>query len=291
MESMTLTREVAGAPSIQPLRPFLKWAGGKSRLLSEIKAAAPERFNRYFEPFLGGAAVYLALRPEKALLSDSNSELIRCYQAVRDTPHAVIKRVASLHISEADFYSIRALDPTTLDPVNAAARVIYLNKTCYNGLYRVNRQGHFNTPYGKRADVTLLDPDHIIAISKQLQGAQLECASFSEAYASGHKRGDFIYLDPPYVPTGPFADFKRYTKEQFGADDQEQLASWFTRLHKRGVHVLLSNSDHPVVVSLYRGFFAKRVLAPRAISCKGTGRAKTSELLIASYPFSGAARL
>lgn len=280
----------AAAP-LASLRPILKWAGGKSGLAHEISAATPAKFNRYFEPFLGGAAVFLANTPPLAFLSDSNEDLINCYRVVRDKPSRLMRVIDSLPLGETAFYEIRSWDVESLDAVTAAARLIYLNKTCFNGLFRVNKRGRFNTPYGKRTDVTLIEPVNFRKVSAALRNVELECSDFRLAYAGLHSEGDFVYLDPPYVPAGKHSDFKRYTKTQFHEKDQVELAEHFMELSRRGCHVLLSNSHQPIVARLYKGYFAKVVLAPRAISCKASGRSAAQELLIANYSFPGADRL
>ena len=264
-------------------KPFLKWAGGKARLLPILRQSLPPKgFKRYFEPFLGGAALFFDLAPNQAFLGDSNPELINCYRVVRDRPDDLLAALERFRITEAEFYKVRALDPETLPDVDRAARLIYLNKTCYNGLYRVNKQGRFNTPYGRYPDVTLANPATVGAASKLLRRAILSCADYRDTLAVADK-GDFVYLDPPYVPVGKFSDFKRYTKEQFYVSDHELLAEEFHKLHARGCFVLLSNSYSKKTLKLYSGFVRRTVRMPRFVNCKGTGRGKVDELLISNY--------
>jgi len=268
----------------QPLRikPFLKWAGGKTRLLAALRQSLPPRFNRYFEPFVGGGAFYFDLSPRVAVLGDSNPELMNCYEVVRDQPEELIESISKLRVSEPEFYRLRELDPDTLPAVTRAARLIYLNKTCYNGLYRVNKRGRFNTPYGRHTNVTLVDAKNLRVASESLKKAHLLCADF-DAVLKTAKRGDFIYLDPPYVPVGKFSDFKRYTKDQFYEADQERLAEKFRKLAGNGCFVLLSNSFNEKTAKLYSKFLQRTVQMPRFVNCKGEGRGNVDELLISNY--------
>jgi DNA adenine methylase len=264
------------------IKPFLKWAGGKTRLLPALRQSLPPRFNRYIEPFVGGGAFYFDLSPKSAVLGDSNPELMNCYAVVRDLPDELIEYTSELRISGPEFYRLRELDPETLSAVARAARLIYLNKTCYNGLYRVNKQGKFNTPYGKHSNVKLVDPTNLRAASKCLKEARLLCADF-EAVLKAAKKGDFIYLDPPYVPVGKFSDFKRYTKDQFYETDQERLAEKFRELAGKGCFVLLSNSFNEKTAKLYSDFRQRTVQMPRFVNSKGEGRGDVDELLISNY--------
>jgi DNA adenine methylase len=267
---------------VSPVKPFLKWAGGKTRLLRSLRGSLPQEFHRYLEPFVGGGAFFFHLAPSKAFLIDSNPELINCYEVVRWQPEELIDSVSRLKISEVDFYRIRALEPEKLSPVDRAARLIYLNKTCYNGLYRVNKQGRFNTPYGRHSRVTLVDPVNLSAASNLLKHAKLVCGDYQRILDVA-ERGDFVYLDPPYVPVGKYADFKRYTKDQFRESDHERLAEVFGELDARGCMVLLSNSSNRRTAKLYSGFVQRVVKMPRFVNCKGEGRGQVDELLISNY--------
>jgi DNA adenine methylase len=269
---------------LRPLRikPFLKWAGGKTRLLAALRQSLPPRFNRYIEPFVGGGALYFDLSPKTAVLGDSNPELMNCYEVVRDQPDELIEYISELRVSGPEFYRLRELDPETLPAVTRAARLIYLNKTCYNGLYRVNKHGRFNTPYGQHSNVKLVDAVNLRTASASLKKARLLCADF-EAVLKTAKKGDFIYLDPPYVPVGKFSDFKRYTKDQFFEADQERLAEKFRELAANGCFVLLSNSFNAKTAKLYSKFLQRTVQMPRFVNCKGEGRGNVDELLISNY--------
>ena len=266
-----------------PIKPFLKWAGGKTRLLRSLRESLPRQgFSRYFEPFVGGGALFFHLAPNEAVLGDSNPELINCYEVVRDHPVELTGELSKFRISEAEFYKQRGLNPDELSPVKRAARLIYLNKTCYNGLYRVNKLGLFNTPYGRRSDVRLVDQANLTRASKLLKRARLLCVEYRDSLELAGK-GDFVYLDPPYVPVGKYSDFKRYTKDQFGEADHEHLAEVFRELASRGCFVLLSNSSNRKTTRLYSGFVQRVVKMPRFVNCKGEGRGRVDELLISNY--------
>lgn len=268
--------------------PILKWAGGKGRLLSQYEPYLPTQFKRYFEPFAGGAAVFFWLRTQRgpkfsATLNDSNEELINCYQVVQSQPELLLERLremAARH-SQDFYYQVRAERPESA--LERAARLIYLNKTCYNGLYRVNASGGFNVPIGRYADPTIVQEDKILAAHAALQGVQLWNRRFDEA-ALAARRGDFVYFDPPYQPLTATSNFTSYTKDQFGMEQQCHLAEIFKQLVKRGCHVLLSNSDSELVRNLYRDFRHVEIQAPRFINSKAAGRSSIAELLILANP-------
>lgn len=273
-------------------RPFLKWAGGKSRLAPIISKAVPGRFGRYHEPFLGGGAVFFALanaRPGlRATLSDSNAELVNAYLVVRDHVDALVAALAPIaeRYHELDaagrkafYYAQRACEPD--DVVARAARLIFLNKTGYNGLYRVNRAGRFNVPHGRYVSPRILDEPGLRSASAALQGIDVRCADFADACECA-LAGDFVYLDPPYHPVSATARFTSYTQDAFGPDEQHRLQNVFEDLTRRGVAAMLSNSDHPAIKNLYagRGYTIERVWMSRAINSKGDRRSPIKELLI-----------
>ncbi len=265
-------------------KPFLKWAGGKSRLLPVLRdCLARQTYRGYFEPFLGGGALFFDVAPKTAVLNDRNSELIFCYQIVRDHPAELLNSLKRMQISESEFYRLRSLSPEILSDVERAARFIYLNKTCYNGLYRVNKKGEFNTPYGRNDKVALADENNLYRASRILRNADLRSEDYASVVRDAAK-GDFVYLDPPYLPVGKFADFKRYTKETFFEDDHHKLAETFRELSTKGCIVLLSNSFHEKISSLYSGFYQEVVEMPRFINCKGEGRGRVRELLVSNRP-------
>jgi DNA adenine methylase len=266
-------------------RPFLKWAGGKGQLLDQLRPLLPRDLTaraRYFEPFAGGGALFFALRPRSAVLSDVNTELIDCYRAVRNQVERVIRALRAHRYDRDHYYAVRSMPPASLSLAERAARTIYLNKTGYNGLYRVNRAGLFNVPMGRYTNPGILDASNLRACSRALRGAEVEACAF-EAVLSSAKRGDFVYFDPPYVPASATADFTSYVPGGFGLDDQRRLAAVFTRLAAKGVHVMLSNSDTAPVRELYAGFRIDVVLAARSINSKGARRGKVGEVVVRTF--------
>ncbi len=265
--------------TVQP-RPFLKWAGGKSQLLDQLWEFRPATFARYHEPFLGGGAFFFRLRPERALLSDVNEELINCYETVRDKPKQLLTALAKHRYDEEHFYEVRDSNPR--GRVLRAARTIFLNKTAFNGLYRVNSRGKFNVPFGRYKDPQFRDPETIHSCSTALRGVDLSVCDFEKSLARA-KAGDFVYLDPPYVPVSNTADFTSYSAGGFGWDEQERLARAVVALDRRGVKFMLSNSDVPALRSLYKGFRIERVLATRRINSRGDRRGNTPEIVVLNY--------
>lgn len=262
--------------------PFLKWAGGKRKLVSAILRAAPPTFQRYVEPFLGGGAVALALGHQSMLLNDANAELMETFCVVRDELDALLALLdehRDRH-SMGYYYQVRAQDPATLLPVARAARFMYLNKTCFNGLYRVNRFGQFNVPFGRYANPILYDRDSMTAASRVLQQAELSAEDYASFLMRVAHPGDFIYLDPPYVPISVYSDFKRYTKEQFRADDQVRLAQVYDDLVALGAYPVLSNSYSDVALELYAKHHIDVVYVGRSINHDGAGRAPIREILV-----------
>mgnify|MGYP005845627765 CR=1 FL=1 len=267
--------------------PFVKWAGGKGQLVSRFleRFPPPDRCARYFEPFLGGGAVYLALRPRRAVLSDLNADLMNAWRVVRDDPEALMRALDSHVYEREQYYQVRAQNPEELDPVARAARFVYLNKTCYNGLYRVNREGRFNVPFGRYArPPRFYDRENLLAISHLLRTADLRCAPFEEATADA-AAGDFVYCDPPYDPLSKTSNFTSYTEGSFTRDDQQRLAAHVRELDRRGCLVAVSNSDTPEIRRLYQGFRIEQVATPRFINCKANGRTPVQELLILNFDF------
>ena len=260
-------------------KPFLKWAGGKTQLLEPILARFPQTYRRYHEPFLGGGAVFYALKPPRGILSDINQDLIHTYQALRDNVDAVIEALRTHHASEEHFYRVRAQNSDSLNEIQCAARTIFLNRTCFNGLYRVNRKGQFNVPYGRYDNPTICNENNLRAVSQALQGADIKVAS---AFHVGRRarRDDMVYFDPPYDPVSPSASFTSYSKFAFGRDEQARLAALFARLANRGVHVMLSNSDTRFIRDLYKGFRITRVHARRAINSRADRRGTVAEVII-----------
>ncbi len=265
--------------------PFLKWAGGKTQLLRQMAPFFPRSFRTYFEPFLGGGAVFFRLQPKRAILSDLNPELILAFQTVRDNPEELMTELDKHYPKRNDpshYYEVRALDPSRLRPVERAARIIFLNKTCYNGLYRVNSKGAFNVPFGRYRNPTLYEPDNIKAVHRALKGTIITAGGYHEVCEYAGK-DDFVYLDPPYQPLSVTSSFTGYTVGSFNERNQNELSEDVKSMNQRGCKVMLSNSATPFVRSLYEGYHIEVVNAVRAINCKGTGRGAIDELLIMNY--------
>ena len=266
-------------------RPFLKWAGGKTQIIDYLMAETPTGYNRYIEPFIGGGAMFFALRPRLATLADSNPELVNLYRCIADNVGTVIKHLGGFRNTMEEFYEIRALRFPELEREFAAARTVYLNRTCYNGLYRVNRRGEFNVPFGRYRNPRICQPEILLAASSVLQGVDILCGDYRDVLSRTAKPGDFVYLDPPYLPVSRHADFKRYTKEQFHEEDHRQLAEEVVRLQKLGCHVLLTNSNHPLVHELYEQYRIKVVSTRRNISSKaGTRTGEDVIVNVQPYP-------
>lgn len=247
-------------------KPFLKWAGGKSQLLSELSKYLPEKYNKYIEPFIGGGALFFFLLPRKAVISDSNKELITTYKIVRDDVEEMIKILENYKNTEEFYYKIRSQDTKNISSVEIAARLYYLNKTCFNGLYRVNMKGKFNVPYGKR-NGKFVNTVVLRNASEKLQNTEIIHADYIYTLNKYAKKGDFIYLDPPYYPIGKFADFKRYTKKFFYPEQHTILKKEFDRLVNKGCYVILTNSSHPKIINLYKNYDIKIIETKRLISC------------------------
>lgn len=263
-------------------KPILKWAGGKTQLLGEIIPRMPENYNKYIEPFFGSGALYFAVAPNKSIIADSNSELINLYKIVTTNVEQLIELLSTYQNTEEQFYEVRSLDWKTLKPIEAAARTVYLNKTCFNGLYRVNKKGQFNTPYGKNKRTVFCDEVEIRKAASILKNATVLCSDYHEVLMDNASEGDFVFLDPPYVPVSAYADFKRYTKEQFGEDDQRKLAEDVIVLHERGCKVMLTNSNHPLVHELYKEFKIEVFETKRMINKDGNKRTG-EDVIVTTY--------
>jgi DNA adenine methylase len=281
--------DFADAPDVARIeaQPFLKWVGGKTSLLNTLDEFLPKQVERYIEPFLGGGAVFFHLKRQfphiRAFLRDSNEELINVYRMVRDRTAALMVRLDEhaaffCRRGTAYYYEVRSQHRLT-DDLERAARTMFLNKTCFNGLYRVNAKGEFNTPVGSAKKPSLYNRDNLNAAAWALRNAVLEAKDF-RATIDDARRGDLVYMDPPYFPISEFSDFKRYTPDQFREADHEELARAFRLLDQRGCYVVLSNSDHPRIRQLYADYPIRVVQAPRMINCKGDRRGDISELVI-----------
>ena len=274
--------------------PFLKWAGGKGQLVDELLERAPRSFGRYHEPFVGGGALFFALEGEGRLrhgarLCDANAKLVTVWVTVQTRVEELIDRLTELEKknSEEEFYKIRAKVPK--NPLDASARLLYLNRTCFNGLFRENASGGFNVPYGHYANPRIVDAENLRRVAGVLQGVEIACESFLES-ASHAKEGDFVYFDPPYDPVSKTSSFTAYARGGFGDNEHWALALCFQRLAERGVHVLLSNSDTPLTRELYQRpeFGFDTVQAARSINSKVERRGNVSEILVSGRPGKGA---
>jgi DNA adenine methylase len=274
LQTMSITRDK---------KSFLKWVGGKARVATVLSSLSPDHYERYVEPFLGSGAVFFSTGAEKAVLSDLNEELVVCFQHVRDDPGEVMALLDGMANSPDEFVRIRKQDPQTLTGAERAARVIYLNKTGFRGLWRVNRHGEFNVPYGAY-DRPLYNPETVRAASASLQRAEVRFNDFDQTLADA-KPGDWVYLDPPYVPAGGYSDFKRYTSGQFRADDHERLAERCRALDARGIPFLLTNTNSDEARALYRGFDLHVLPTRRDVNLNSLKRAST-DLLVANYDIS-----
>lgn len=263
------------------MTPFLKWAGGKRWLAKQLSERKPDRFNRYIEPFLGSGAIFFELKPESAILSDANEDLIETYRAVRDHPKLISARLTELQVchSRELYYTMRAARPT--EKVEAAARFIYLNRTCWNGLYRVNQKNEFNVPIGTKNSV-VLPSDDFEAVAKVLDSIEIRCCDFEDTIDDAAD-GDFIYVDPPYTVKHNFNGFLKYNQVMFTWGDQVRLRDALLRARKRGCSIVVSNADHESIRDLYSDFSFSAL--PRASVISGTSRARgtTTELLVVHY--------
>ncbi|MED4884406.1 DNA adenine methylase [Bacillus smithii] len=253
-------------------KPVLKWAGGKSQMLNVLVPNVPKKYNKYIEPFVGGGALFFELSPERAIISDSNPELINLYKIIAENVNELIELLKEMKNDEEFYYRIRALNPETLTNIERAARTLYLNRTCYNGLYRVNKKGEFNVPFGKYKNPKICDEENLQAASEVLKNAIIIHGDYKDVLQEYAEPGDFIFLDPPYIPVSKYSDFKRYTKEQFYIEDQRELANEVKRLKDLGCYILLTNSNHPLVHELYKDYEISVHQTKRNISSKASKR-------------------
>lgn len=271
------------------IQPFLKWAGGKRQLLPEIRKYVPKRMGTYYEPFLGGAAVLFDLQPKKAVINDINSELINTYLVIKNNVEDLIEDLKKHENTSDYYYKIRDLDRdknqfSKLSDVEKASRLIYLNKTCFNGLFRVNSQGQFNVPFGRYKNPNIVNEFVLRAVSHYLNNNEVEILNVDFADAvSNAKKGDFVYLDSPYDPVSDTASFTGYTLGGFNKDEQIRLRDLFVDLDKRGCKVLLSNSATDFIKDLYKDYRIEIVSATRNINSIASKRGKIDEVLVMNY--------
>jgi DNA adenine methylase len=273
-------------------KPFVKWVGGKRQLLQQFRDLGlypPEGFNpsknTYYEPFVGGGAVFFDLLPQHAVLSDLNSELVVAYNVIKNDVESLVKSLKKYKYEKEYFLKVRAKNPNTLSDVEVASRFIYLNRTAFNGMYRVNSSGQFNVPFGKYDNPLICDADNLRKVSKALKDVEIKHQDY-KAVLKYAKKGDFVYFDPPYYPVSKTASFTAYNTDAFLDKEQIELRDTFMELHKRGCFVMLSNSDTPFINKIYTGIKGVRinkVQAGRAINSKSSGRGKITEVLVTSY--------
>lgn len=273
-------------------KPFVKWVGGKRQLLKQFRERnlyPPDKFdpnkNRYFEPFVGGGAVFFDLLPERAYLSDLNKELIITFKTIKDNVERLILSLKRHKNSKEYFLKLRSQNPEDLSDLEIASRFIYLNRTCFNGMYRVNKSGKFNVPFGKYDNPLICDELNLQRVSKSLQNVDIVNSDYKDILRYA-KKGDFVYFDPPYYPINKTSLFTSYTSQSFLEKEQVELKDTFLKLHKRGCYLMLSNSDTKFIKDLYsniKGVNINEVFAGRAINSDATKRGKIKEVLITNY--------
>ena len=272
------------------LQPFTKWTGGKRQLLSVIRELMPKTYNRYFEPFVGGGALFFDLAPKDAVINDFNAELINCYQQIKDNPQELIEilKVHQEYNSKEYYLDLRSADRDEridmMSEVQRAARILYMLRVDFNGLYRVNSKNQFNVPYGRYKNPKIVDENLVSAISTYLNNNQIEIkkGDFEKAVLDVQP-GDFVYFDPPYIPLSETSAFTSYTHEGFSYDDQVRLRDTFKKLSDTGAYVILSNSSSFLVEELYRDFNIHYVEATRTNGAKSSSRGKISEIIVTNY--------
>lgn len=270
----------ASAHALPSSRPFLKWAGGKAKLLASICALAPPDFGTYYEPFVGAGALFFRLAHRPSVIGDVNTKLITTYRALQFDPDSVIRRLRTYVNEEKFYYAIREKNFAVGPDAERAADFIFCNRVGFNGLFRENGKGQFNVPFGRNPRATLCDEDRLISVATALQEMEIRSGDFAETVRSA-REGDFVYFDPPYMPISATSSFTGYSADGFSYADQVRLRDVARDLKSRGVSVVLSNSSAPVVYDLYRGdFVIHEVMAPRAISASAESRGPVKELLI-----------
>lgn len=269
-------------------RPFLKWAGGKRQLLPELLKYIPSHYKTYYEPFVGGGALLFALQQRQVVINDSNIELINCYRIVKDAVEELILALNQHYNNEEHYYAVRDWDRSPafseMSLVERAARIIYLNKTCYNGLFRVNSQGQFNVPFGRYADPNIVDAGVLRAASSYLRNSDITILNTDFAHTVNcAKAGDFVYFDPPYDPVSDTASFTGYDINGFGKNEQRRLKEVCDELERKKCKFLLSNAHTPFITDLYQEYRQVKVEATRAINSNGQKRGKVDEILVMNY--------
>lgn len=266
--------------------PFVKWVGGKRQILAELIQNMPSTYNRYFEPFIGGGALFFELQPKNAYISDINEELINVYKVIKDYVNELITDLSKHSISKDYFLKIRNLDRfenyKNLPSIEKASRFIYLNRTCFNGMYRVNSKGQFNVPFGKYKNPRIVDANNLLNCSQLLRNTEICCDDFSKIVDIA-KSGDFVYFDPPYAPLSETSSFTSYTKSGFDENMQRTLRDTCDLINSRGVKFMLSNSDTQLINNLYKKYKIIKVYASRAINSDASKRGKITEVLVKNF--------
>lgn len=272
------------------LKPITKWVGGKRQLLPNIHDLMPNEYNKYYEPFVGGGALFFSLAPSKAVINDFNSDLINLYKVIRDNPYELCEKLKehSNMNSKEYYYDIRDMDRNgtinKLNEIEKAARILYMLKVDFNGLYRVNKKNQFNVPYGRYKNPKIADIDNIVSVSNYFNNSDIKFMNKDfESSVIDAKNGDFVYFDPPYLPISTTSSFTSYTSDGFTLDDQKRLKKLFFSLDKKGVKVMLSNSDVDLIRDLYKDAKIHYVKASRSINSKGDKRGKVGEVIITNY--------
>lgn len=297
-QALALSSLVSSAPSIRqrvpatkpaaPAGPVVKWVGGKGRLLAQLTPLLPAGVEhmRHVEPFVGGAAFFFARQAERALLCDVNRDLVSLYETIRDDVDGVIRELGPLATQHSDefYYHVRTRynQERKAKPTLRAAMFLYMNKTCFNGLHRVNRRGEFNVPIGRYKNPTILDAVNLRAASLRLQSADIRCQPFEQLLETA-RPGDFVYFDPPYEPVSQTANFTAYAETGFTQLDQERLRDVYRELDRRGCKLMLSNSDAPLIHRLYHNYDIRTVSAPRAVNSDPTKRGSVLEVVVRNY--------
>lgn len=277
-------------------KPFVKWVGGKGKLIPELEKYFPKKFNRYFEPFVGGGALFYEVIQKNNIvfssINDINKKLIITYKQIQKNPQKIISQLKNieneykkltLEEQKEYFYTIRKkYNKENLDDITTTVYLIFLNKTCFNGMYRENSKGEYNIPFGDQKNPTICDEKNILAVSKCLKNTEINNLSFENAVEKC-KKGDFIYFDPPYYPINATSNFTNYSKNTFGQEEQKRLRDVSAGLAKKGCFVMLSNSNTPFIKKLYKKFYINYLSAARSINSKGDKRGKIKEVIVTSY--------
>ena len=263
--------------------PFVKWAGGKAQIVEVLLEHTPNSFERYLEPFVGGGALLFKLLHPRSYINDSNAELINCYRVIKCKVYELIDSLKKHENEKKYYYEVRRQSPEDLTDVERASRLIYLNRTCYNGLWRVNKKGQFNTPFGNYKNPKIVNEKLLLVDSNALRNVELFCMDFEDFLMTCAEPDDYIYLDPPYHPISKYSDFKRYTRDFFDINDQVRLSKVFKELDRKGCKLLLSNSECHLIRELYKDFKIDVIRARRNINKDPEGRKGVNELIIRNF--------